>query len=892
MLANNLTTIDISKSFPSYLSWIFTGSTFPHIISSIAILLPVAIVLLFALSIILFYLRIKKAIADSYVYLEVKPTDKTLKSPLSTNQLFTLLHSLTKQCSPFEKLIGFKRNISLELVSTKQLGIRYILRVPQKDLSIIKKTLLAYLPGIETNEVSDYLPENITKTLEQNQIGIKELRLKNYYVYPLQDQSTLNQYDPIAYVTAQMTKLNEKELISLQFICTPVQESTHSHIISRNNEINRRILGNNDITSQMQSQLSFFGLGLLAPVLQLIFKIVLFVVLSPFTFISWLMDSGNRSSALAWWVFEGNNNKKLNEVGLPKQQLYQSVQNKINQPLFEVIIRFISITSDQKSNERRLSGLATSFDTFSTANQLLQFKNKFSFIKRLFNLEIVHRLSILNQSSILSASELSSLYHFPYTITTQTEGIQKIKSPQLPPPLSLKKSDVTFDITFAKNKYGETETVIGQTLEERRRHTYMIGATGTGKTTLLLHMINEDLQHGKGLAVIDPHGDLSKRLLEIVPEDRTKDVIYFNPYDIEYPIGLNFLELPEGLSTVEREREKDFITSSLISVFHKLYEARYSGPRMEHILRNVILTALELPNPTLFTIYELLTDTKYRKQIVNQLTDQVLITFWKKEFAAQGSYQRAEQISPITNKLGRFLTTMMTRNILNQPKSKLNFSEIMDSNKILLCDLSKGKIGEDNSFFLGSLIIAKLELAAFRRINVPEKERKDFYLYVDEFQNFATTTFAQVLSEARKYRLCAILAHQNTVQVENDLLETIIGNSGTIISFRTSSPKDEDKILPIFSPQVEIGQIANLPSYHFYIKINALQPQDTFTGEIDDFTAKGKPSIKEKVIESSRLQYGTKVTVKSQESGIKEILTSKSPKTTAKNVNKFEQIKA
>ena len=232
----------------------------------------------------------------------------------------------------------------------------------------------------------------------------------------------------------------------------------------------------------------------------------------------------------------------------------------------------------------------------------------------------------------------------------------------------------------------------------------------------------------------------------------------------------------------------------------------------------------------------------------------------------------------------------MTRNILNQTKSKLDFNEIMDNKKILLCDLSKGKIGEDNSFFLGSLIIAKLELAAFRRINSPQDKRVDFFLYVDEFQNFATTTFAQVLSEARKYRLSAILAHQNTVQLESDLLDTIIANSGTIISFRTSSPKDEDKILPVFSPQVEEGQIANLPSYHFYIKINALQPQDTFTGEIDDFIVKGSGEVKDKVIAYCRETYGTKMTI-TQQPSIQEMLTNSNKKKVSKNVNKFEMTK-
>jgi hypothetical protein len=888
MMDSNIGAIDYSKNFPDYLSWLFTAP-----ISQYLFVLPILMGTIFcflgAIFVFLLYIRIKKAITERYTYLEVRPTDRTLKSPLSTNELYTLFHSLGKQNSVIERIIGFKRKLTFELVSTKQLGIRYILRIPDKDKSVIKKTLLAYLPGVEIKETTDYLDDHLTSF----PIGIKEISLKSSYVYPLQSQASLNQYDPIAYVTAHMTKLLENELVSLQFICSPIQENTYPRITHHNREISELFMGNTDISHKIGNGLNLSVVNLLYNAINLISRLFLVLILSPFTLIDWFLDKDNHASLLAWWVFDGGNNKRLNEIGLPKQQLYQTIQDKISQPLFDVTIRFISQTKDQENNKRRLSGLTSSFDTFATPNQSFQVKESSAlifhnkFFDNFFRILLTKRLSILANSSILSVTELSSLYHFPFTTTTQTEDLQKIKSPQLPPPLSLKKTDINFDITFAKNKYGETETAIGQTLEERRRHTYMIGATGTGKTTLLLQMIYQDLGHGKGLAVIDPHGDLSKRLLEIIPKDRIKDVVYFNPYDIEYPIGLNFLELPKDLSPVEREREKDFITSSLISVFHKLYDARYSGPRMEHILRNVILTALELEEPTLFTIYELLTDTKYRKRVVNELTDNVLKTFWKNEFGAAGSYQRAEQISPITNKLGRFLTTTLTRNILNQPKTKLDFNDIMDNKKILLCDLSKGKIGEDNSFFLGSLIIAKLELAAFRRINLLESNRTDFFLYVDEFQNFATTTFAQVLSEARKYRLCAILAHQNTVQLEDDLLDTIIGNSGTIISFRTSSPKDERKILPIFTPQVEEGQIGNLPSYHFYIKINALQPQDSFTGEIDDFTITGSNATKEKAVINSRSLYGTKT-------GIKQgaPVTFKTKKSIADNENKFEQIRA
>ena len=283
------------------------------------------------------------------------------------------------------------------------------------------------------------------------------------------------------------------------------------------------------------------------------------------------------------------------------------------------------------------------------------------------------------------------------------------------------------------------------------------------------------------------------------------------------------------------------------------------GPRMEHILRNTILTALEQPESTLMTVYELLTNKNLRNQAVSRLPEGILKDFWKEEFEGLGSNQKAEQISPITNKLGRFLTASMTANIINQTKSTLNLEEIMNNGQILICDLSKGKIGEDVSAFLGSIITAKLQLAALKRVHVPQNERKDFFLYIDEFQNFATKSFAELLSEARKYRLNVVLAHQTVSQIEDkDFLQIILANVGTVIVFRTSSPLDEKTILPILLPQVNEHEISNLPSYHFYIKINALEPQDAFTGEIDDFTVLGNQTIKQQVVDSSRDLFGLK----------------------------------
>lgn len=823
--------------------------------------------------VIRYLVSLKYRLIAKYSYLQIKPSDKTLKTPLSTNQLFVVFHSLIKPKSLLEKLFGIKQSISFELVSTKEDGIRFVLRVPSKHTSVVTKTLLAYLPDIEVEKINDYLPDY------KNDIPtVKTLNLSNNFVYPLQEQSTLNQHDPIAYITAHMTKLRKDELIALQFVCSPISPFTQGNITNQVGKINKAFLNNEDISDKFGYPSFISSLHL-----EFVADLLLFIVLSPVTLISWLIT--NQKEMFPLWVFD-HKKKKLSEVGSAKSDLYQSIKTKINQPLFETHIRACVQSELLNTEQERIAGIASSFETFSTSNQsVIVHKSPFDkVLRKIQYLLYKHRFALFTGNTVLSVSELSSLYHLPYTETTKTEDLLQVKSPKLPAPLSLKKENKNLAITFATNTYGESTTDIGLTLDERRRHVYILGATGTGKTTLLQHMIYEDMEKGNGLAVIDPHGDLSEKLLTVIPENRAEDVVYFNPYDIEFPIGLNVLEIPKELSAVELQREKDFITSTLISIFHKLYDARYTGPRMEHILRNVILTALEQDKPTLFTIYRLLTDKKYRKKVVSTLDDEVLKTFWKDEFEKQGSYQKAEQISPITNKLGRFLTTSLTRNILNQTESKLDFEDIMNNKKILICNLSKGKIGEDTAYFLGSLLTAKIQLTALRRVHQNEESRQDFYLYIDEFQNFATQSFAEILSEARKYRLSITLAHQNTVQIENDLLETIVGNSGTLICFRTSSPHDESKLLPVFEPDIEKGQIANLPSYSFYIKINALKPQNTFTGNVSMFTSDENLDIRDNIITSSQLKYGQKP-IKSEKSEAKKVNSS------TKQVNKFEAIK-
>ncbi len=387
----------------------------------------------------------------------------------------------------------------------------------------------------------------------------------------------------------------------------------------------------------------------------------------------------------------------------------------------------------------------------------------------------------------------------------------------------------------------------------------ILGATGTGKSTLLLSMINQDIENDKGLCVIDPHGDLIEKILPTIPENRLKDVIYFNPDDVGYPIGINLLELTPDLSEEESLREKEFITESIISLFHKLYSEKYSGPRMEYILRNTIHTAFTIPGATLFTVYKLLINTKYRERITDQLTDENLKDFWEYEFSKAGDYQKVKMISPITNKIGRFLFSATAKRILEQEKSSINFDEIMDNGKILLCNLSKGKIGEDTSEVFVILVMTKIQLAALKRARVDITKRRDFYLYVDEFQNFATPAFAQILSEARKYRLSAILAHQTVSQIQDkDLVNVTLANTGSIICFRTANPEDEKMILPQFVPYIEKGEIASLPSFNFYMKISALNPEEPFSGQTIAVEPVQDDEKVDEVVRISREQYASK----------------------------------
>ncbi len=403
---------------------------------------------------------------------------------------------------------------------------------------------------------------------------------------------------------------------------------------------------------------------------------------------------------------------------------------------------------------------------------------------------------------------------------------------------------------FAETNYRNIRKKFGIKTDDRRRHMYFIGKTGTGKSTVLENMIYQDIQAGRGVAVVDPHGDLAEKTLDFIPASRINNTVYFNPADTEYPFAFNVLEKVES-------SQRHLVASGLVGVFKKIWADSW-GPRLEYVLRNTILALLEYPGSTLLGIMRILVNKEFRKKVVDRLTDPVVKSFWVDEYPRYPERLRAEAIAPIQNKVGQFLSTSLIRNIVGQVKSKINLREVMDQGKILVMNLSKGRIGEDASALLGAMMITKIQMAVMSRINIPEEKRRDFYLYVDEFQNFATDSFAAILSEARKYHLNLIIAHQYIGQLMTEqttrVRDSVFGNVGTMVVFRVGA-EDADFLAKEFVPRFDETDLVDLDKYNTYVKLMI----DGITSE--PFSATTLPPLShlegngDKIIKISRERY-------------------------------------
>lgn len=409
-----------------------------------------------------------------------------------------------------------------------------------------------------------------------------------------------------------------------------------------------------------------------------------------------------------------------------------------------------------------------------------------------------------------------------------------------------KKQNIVF---LAETNFRNQRLKFGIKKDDRRRHLYLIGKTGMGKSTVMENMLIQDVNNGEGLALVDPHGDFAEKILDYIPANRINDVIYFNPADFDYPIAFNVME------SVAQEH-KHLIASGLVGVFKKLWADSW-GPRLEYVLRNAILALLDYPGSTLLGVMKILVDKNYRNKVVAKIKDPVVKSFWVEEYSRYPQQFQAEAIAPIQNKVGQFLSTTLIRNVVGQVKSTIDLRKIMDEKKILIMNLSKGRLGEDSSALLGAMMITKIQLAAMSRIDIPEETRRDFYLYVDEFQNFATESFANILSEARKYRLDLIIGHQYIEQLDEMVRAAVFGNVGTIMCFRIGAA-DSEFLAKEFAPYFTEEDLVNLAKYDVYMKlmIDGVASNPFSATTMPPLMTAEKTGNKEKVINVSRERYG------------------------------------
>jgi hypothetical protein len=529
----------------------------------------------------------------------------------------------------------------------------------------------------------------------------------------------------------------------------------------------------------------------------------------------------------------------------------EAVTTKVEKPGFRTSIRMVVSSPKAEMAESHLNNIVGAFSQFTSAYS--EFWRTRFHLKHLFMVDFIYRYMPLFgwRTSILNTEELATIFHFPNK-TVETHHIKWLIAKNAPAPHQIPQEG----LFLGKSLYRGEIRDVHMTLKDRQRHMYIIGKTGTGKSEFLKEMILQDIAKGEGVCAVDPHGEFVEELLQLSPPERAEDVIYFNPSDLTRPMGLNMME-------ADFEEQKHFVVSSIIGLMYKLYDPHRTGiigPRFEHAIRNGMLTIMSKEGSTFIELVRCLTDPKFVEEMLPFVKDPVVKRYWTDQIAQTSDFHKSEVLDYIVSKFGRFVTNKTMRNIIGQPKSAFNFRQAMDEKKIILCNLSKGILGEEDAKFLGLILVPKVLTAAMSRQDVPMDQRTDFFLYVDEFQNFATEDFATILSEARKYKLNLIVANQFIGQIDEDVKNAVFGNVGTIISFRVGVT-DANFLQHEFAPVFNETDLTNVEKYHVYIKtIVNNEPMPAFSmsleKDIDAIKAKMNPKLAEMIKQLSRLKYG------------------------------------
>ena len=536
-------------------------------------------------------------------------------------------------------------------------------------------------------------------------------------------------------------------------------------------------------------------------------------------------------------------------------KVLEMVENKVGKSGFETTVRLVTVAADSEAAKAHMGNIRATFEQLN--GDLNGFKGKKIRMKQTFMVDFIYRYQPMlwwGGKTVLNTEELATMYHFPNK-TIETPHIFLLNAKRAPAPMGI--SD--HGLYLGKSVYRGVSRPVYIGDVDRERHMYIIGRTGVGKTELLKTMILQDIRAGKGVAVLDPH-DLAEDLLGYIPPERAEDVIFFDPSDPDRPMGVNMIE-------ARTEQERHFVCSYIIGMMYKLYDPHKTGiigPRFEHAIRNAILTVLEaIPDGTFVEVVQALQRAEFVQEMLPKVTDAIVRRYWTDQIAQTSDFHKSEVLDYIVSKFGRFVTNRMIRNLIGQGKSSFNMRKIMDEGKILIVNLSKGKMGEENSNFLGMVLVPQILMAAMSRADIPEAQRRPFYLYVDEFQNFAMPDFATILSEARKYKLNLTVANQFIGQMEEDVKNAIFGNVGTLMTFRTGV-SDAGYLQHEFSPTFNEADILNIEKYNVYIKtIVNNEPVPSFSMDVTKDIAAERalynPKLAEAIKQLSRLKYGRDV---------------------------------
>ena len=725
--------------------------------------------------------------------------------------VFSAIAGLKRESGVWAWLHGRNDHVSFEIV-VKDSKISFYVAVPDKIKGFVEQQIHAQYPHAEITEEPDY---NIFKP--QSHIVGAYLWLKHKSAFPLKTYKTLDS-DPLIAMLNPLSKILEDEGAIIQYIVRPA-------------------------TGKWRHQ----GVDLIRDIKKG----------EKFEYVAKRGAFGKFFSGWSKIIFAKKKENSENHGGQTYQitqmeeEMVKHMEEKISRGGLETTIRLVSSANNKEKAVLNLENIINAFSQYN----LYRYGNTLAAVvpRRPSALirDYIYRSMRDDKYMVLNTEEMASLWHMPIP-NTETPNINWLGARKAPPPTNMPKEG----IILGRAVYRGEETVVRMKRDDRRRHLYAIGKSGSGKSVFIQNLAVQDIINGEGVCVIDPHGDFAEYVLQHVPKERAEDVIYFNPSDTERPIGLNMLE-------ISTEEQKDFATQEMIAIFYRLVtDPSMIGPMFEHNMRNVMLTLMaDMVNPgTIAEIPRMFTDDEFVEQWKKKLTDPMVLAFWEKEMAKTSDFHKSEMLGYLISKVGRFVENSMIRNIIGQSHSGFNFREIMDKKKILIVNLAKGLVGEINSNLLGLIIVSKLQMTALERASLPEEERNDFYLYIDEFQNFITESIATILSEARKYRLELIIAHQYMKQLEDNkgkttVRDAVLGNAGTIVSFRIGV-EDAEVLAKEFAPVFSAYDLVNVEQYTAYAKLlidnTAAKPFNMLTYPPQT----GNKELAAAIKELSRLKYG------------------------------------